>query len=446
MLLCGIINELERPMSSTDLLSYFFFQATDSRINNATAMLRGLLYMLVVQNPSLTSHIRYKYDHAGKALFEDANAWVALSEIFTSMLKDSNMNKAYLIIDALDECITSDLPILLDFIVQKSATSSRVKWIVSSRNWPNIEEKLEKAGHKVRLSLELNAQSVSAAVSVFIQHKVHQLAEQKQYNDKTQNALLNHLSSNAHDTFLWVALVCRNLENVPKWNVIKKLDAFPPGLDSLYERMMQQISNSDDAVRCKRILALAAIVYRPTTLRELVTLAEQLEDVADDLESVRGIISHCGSFLTLREDTVYFVHQSAKDFLSTEASQKTFSFRLKDAHWSVFSRSLEAMSTTLRRDMYSLQKLGYLTEQIQRPDPDPLAALRYSCIYWVNHLCEPGVSSMDSGVTSLRDGGAVHVFLQTRYIYFLEALSLCQSMSEGVVLMRKLVTLVQVTT
>ncbi|KAF2174945.1 NACHT-domain-containing protein, partial [Zopfia rhizophila CBS 207.26] len=68
MLLCGIVNELKKSMAKTDL-SYFFCQATDSRINNATAVLRGLLYLIVDQQPSLVSHIRKKHDNAGKALF-----------------------------------------------------------------------------------------------------------------------------------------------------------------------------------------------------------------------------------------------------------------------------------------------------------------------------------------------------------------------------------------
>jgi hypothetical protein len=42
MLLCGIINELER--STPSLLSFFFCQGTDSRINSATAVLRGLMF------------------------------------------------------------------------------------------------------------------------------------------------------------------------------------------------------------------------------------------------------------------------------------------------------------------------------------------------------------------------------------------------------------------
>lgn len=72
--------------------------------------------------------------------------------------------------------------------------------------------------------------------------------------------------------------------------------------------MMQQISSLDDASLCKQILALIVIAYELITLDELVTLVEQLENVANDPTLIREIISLCGSFLTLRNDTVYFVH------------------------------------------------------------------------------------------------------------------------------------------
>jgi hypothetical protein len=167
MLLCGIIDELHSSLPQVALLSYFFCQATDSRINSATAVLRGLLYMLISQRQSLAYHVRKKHDHAGKALFEDANAWVALTDIFVDALQDSSLGTTYLIIDALDECRT-DRPKLLAFIEKQSTRSNRVKWIVSSRNWPEIKALLEQAGRKVELSLELNAKSVAAAVEIFI--------------------------------------------------------------------------------------------------------------------------------------------------------------------------------------------------------------------------------------------------------------------------------------
>jgi DNA replication protein DnaC len=74
MLLCGIINELQKAANDTVTVSYFFCQATDSHINTATAVLRGLLYMLVDQQLSLISHVRKKHDLAGESLFNDANA------------------------------------------------------------------------------------------------------------------------------------------------------------------------------------------------------------------------------------------------------------------------------------------------------------------------------------------------------------------------------------
>jgi len=446
MLLCGIINNLEKSMTTTDLLSYFFCQATDSRINYAASVLRGLVYLLINRQPSLISHIRNKYDHAGKALFEDANAWVTLSKILTSILQDSRLNTTYLIIDALDKCIT-DLPKLLDLIVQLSSICSRVKWIISSRNLPEMEERIERVGHKVRLSLELNAKSISTAISIYIRYKVYKLAEIKKYDDKTRDTVFNYLSLYANGTFLWVALVCQNLEKIPLWKTLTKLNAFPPGLNSLYERMMQQICNlddADDASLCKRILALIAIVYRPMTLKELGSLTGMLKDINDDLESLLGIISLCGSFLTIRGDTVYFLHQSAKDFLFTEAFDDIFPSGTEEVHYLILSRSLQIMSKTLRRDMYSLRALRYPTERIEQPDPDPLVASRYFCIFWIAHLYDWNSDSSVDHKVDLQDRGVVHEFIRKKYLYWLEALSLCKGMSEGVVSMAKLEALIQV--
>jgi hypothetical protein len=105
------------------------------------------------------------------------------------MLQDPRLSTTYLIIDALDECVTVR-PKLLRFIAMQSSTSHRVKWVVSGRNYPEIETQLERAGHKLRLSLELNAQSVTAAVNVFVQRRVDQLVQEKQYKLEVRHAIL----------------------------------------------------------------------------------------------------------------------------------------------------------------------------------------------------------------------------------------------------------------
>ncbi|KAF2033235.1 HET-domain-containing protein [Setomelanomma holmii] len=439
MLLCGIVNELETLMPQSALLSYFFCQATDGRINSATAVLRGLLHMLVTQQPSLMLNIRKKHNPMGQAVFEDANAWVVLAKIFEDTLQDTNLRPTYLIIDALDECVVAR-PKLLQFIAKQSSASSRVKWIVSSRNWPEIGAQLERAGYKVNLSLELNAQSVAAAVDVFIQRKVDCLAHEKQYKTEVRHAVLQHLRSNANDTFLWVALVCQDLESTPKWNVVKRLALFPPGLDSLYKRMIDQISESDSVEMCQQVLASTAILYRPVSVSELAALVEQLEDL-NDLESVREIVGFCGSFLTLREDTVYFVHQSAKDFLFAKAYGKAFPDGSEAVHQAIFLRSMAILSKTLHRDMYNLEALGYPIENVKLPKTDPLLVSRYPCVYWIDHLYES--KALTSSVGGLQAADVVNDFLRKKYLYWLEGLSLCKSVGKGLVLMENLWSLVQ---
>lgn len=441
MLLCGIINELQDSPQTT-LLSYFFCQATDKRINSATAVLRGLLYMLVHQQPSLVSHVRKKYDYAGKSLFDDANAWVALTEIFADVLRDASLSTTYLIIDALDECVT-DQSKLLRFVAKQSSASSRVKWIVSSRNWPAIEEQIEQAEHKKRLSLELNANSVATAVNAFIQQKVCQLAQEKRYTLEIQNAVLQHLTSNANDTFLWVALVCQDLQTTPKWNVLKKLAMFPPGLDSLYTRMLDQIIKSDSAEICLQVLGATAVLYRPVTIVELVAITKQLTDFVDDLKSVQEIIGLCGSFLTLRNNTIYFVHQSSKEFLLARASNKVFPDRIENIHWAIFSTSLAYLSRTLHRDMCSLKAPGYAIKNIEALQVDPLALSRYPCVYWIDHLHDSKPQSLTNSNTNSQMI-ALYKFLREKFLYWLEGLSLCKSIETGVVSMTELWLLLQV--
>ncbi|KAL6824273.1 WD40-repeat-containing domain protein [Trichoderma sp. SZMC 28015] len=456
MLLCGIINELSSQSSQSGHgVCYFFCQATDQQLNNASAALRGLIFKLAKQQPSLISHIRKKYDEAGKKLFEGLNTWIALSDIFTSILQDPTLKSTYLIIDAIDECV-SDLEKLLDLIVHATGINAGVKWIVSSRNWPKIEERLRLSEQKVKLSLELNVESISSAVNLYIEKKVHQLSDLKGYDEKTYSEIKDYLFNNANDTFLWVALVCQNLAKYPRWKVLKMLNTFPSGLDSLYERMIEQMttindsidsiasSDSSDISLCKQILAVMMSVYRPITLQELGCLIEIPEDLklSTDIEFLREVVALCGSFLTIREDIVYFIHQSAKDHLSKN-DHVLFPLGLKDTHHNIFSRSIRAMNKILRKNIYDLKDPAYLTgNDISTPHagPDHLSPIRYSCVHWVDHLRDKNALGRDD----LGDDGIVLSFLRKHLLHWFEALSLIQHVSAGVVSIAMLETILTI--
>ena len=445
MLLCGIIDELEKPGLHSNKVSFFFCQKSDDRINSATRVLRGLIFLLIEQQPSLISLVRQRYDQAGRSLFEDVNAWTAVSGIFADIAQNLSAKNIILVIDALDECV-EDNSLLLDLIIKESSKPSQVKWIVSSRNWPAIEQKMNHAQRETTLSLELNAQSISKAVGKYIEIKVQGLAEGKGYDTKTQNLVREHLIANADSTFLWVWLACDFLAKNYKSQVRACLKKFPPGLEDFYESMIQHVSSSrDEGVDfLKQILALVTITFRPIALAEMPSLIEITEDVLSDVESLQEMVGRCGSFLTLRDGVIYFVHQSAKDFLLRKLDYLGISPDASEMHYSIFKKSLQVMLTILRRDMYGLTAPGASVSDVQIPESDPLVCIKYSCVYWIEHLgqwhsCQSTANTRENEYVDLID-----YFLRDRFLYWLEALSLLGTMSEGVRSLLRLEDLLQV--
>ncbi|KAJ5207676.1 WD40 repeat-like protein [Penicillium cf. viridicatum] len=113
---------------------------------------------------------------------------------------------------------------------------------------------------EIKLQLELNEEILSKAVHSFIEYKVEKLAN-RSFNDKRKPEIWkyvkDHLLTNTNGTFLWVALVCEDLAKVGSRHVLEKIREIPPGLENIYERMMSQVSNSDDSETCKSILGVA---------------------------------------------------------------------------------------------------------------------------------------------------------------------------------------------
>jgi hypothetical protein len=90
--------------------------------------------------------------------------------------------------------------------------------------------------------------------------------------------------------------------------------------------------------------------------------------------------------------------------------------------------------------VYSLRAPGLSINQVEPPDPDPLAAARYSCLYWGDHLIDSDVRAIDD----LKNSGSVCTFLNTSSLYWLEALSLMKSLPDGIVMIIKLENWLQV--
>jgi hypothetical protein len=149
-----------------------------------------------------------------------------------------------------------------------------------------------------------------------------------------------------------------------------------------------------------------------------------------------------GSFLTITKGTVNLIHQSAKDYLEKNYKSRLQPVGPAQGHTEIGSRSFDTMTSMLRRNIYDLDP-GFKPENIAPPNPDPLAPIRYSCIFWADHLYSLN-SDNSRFLGELTDDGKVFGFLKEYFLHWLESLSLIGKLSSGLFSIRKILHAAQV--
>ena len=105
----------------------------------------------------------------------------------------------------------------------------------------------------------------------------------------------------------------------------------------------------------------------------------------------------------------------------------------KKTHSNLVKSCLKVMSCTLKRDICGLQMPGALASEVESNTLSRCLPkhVRYACRYWVDHL-------QRGEIDLCYDNGQVHKFLQQHFLHWIEALSLMGKMSEGVLLITAL--------
>ena len=126
---------------------------------------------------------------------------------------------------------------------------------------------------------------------------------------------------------------------------------------------------------------------------------------------------------------MYFVHQSANDFL-TRSSESSYLFPLGQAleHKKLAHCLLGLLGYNLRRDICKINQPGILhkeveTSHIQEHIP---TYIQYTCCYWVDHLlCKSSsltISSNPKKLAPKEDNYILPSFFQELFLYWIEAL------------------------
>jgi hypothetical protein len=402
MLSIYLAEELERRVKDLQdtLFIQYFCDNRDEKRNTAIAILRGLIWQLLRLRPRLFIHILPTFQD--RPIIQDRKeaklilSFEALWRIFESMVRDPVLGTAYCIIDGLDECDEASLEALLKkfkglFLMKSNEYSAcYLNLITVSRDLPDFIPEVLSSFPRLRLDPDADRE-VYSDIRLFIDDKVNKISSSKNYPEPLCAHVKEIFLDRAKGTFLWVGIVANELRKYTSSEVENALRLFPPGLEGLYARMLLQISEHRRETAAK-ILRWVIMAVRPLSLLELSTAVGTTAISFVGLSSVEVIrqqVMFCGYFLTIKEDEVGLIHQSAKDYLlrkTPDSNPELEFFRIEEKRANLeIARQCLAY---LQNGALAGGKVNLVDRYDEFKDSLHLKAfplLSYAALYWPEH-------------------------------------------------------------
>jgi len=358
-----------------------------------------------------------------------------------------------IVIDALDECKDEEpASAILSVLGQFVSKIKRVKIFVTGRPEPRIREgfrlPLLARVTDVFVLHDVESSQVNSDIRLFFKHRFLELAGHPRGLDcwPTEEQL-DLLCERAAGLFVYAVATVRFIghkNNNPKRQLDRLLDSPESSgfegktkftanatLDSLYTSILQEAFGdgySEDDLKVRSVLGAVVLAANPLSPSAIAML------LGLDVEEVSPILSSAHSLLTLHEDVDHPVrpfHKSFPDFIVDPARCTNSRFRvsLPNQHTELLIGCLELMDRSLEQNMCKLPD-GALNSEVEdlkeRTKKYIHRALEYACRSWHKHLVNT-TPAHRSEITS-----ALHRFLEGRFIFWLEVLSVLGAAREAV--------------
>ncbi|KAH7115564.1 hypothetical protein EDB81DRAFT_287006 [Dactylonectria macrodidyma] len=320
------------PRSTT--ICYFFFKDQDQ--NTIQQALCALLHQLFSQKPSLIEHAMTQFRKDGQALI---NSIESLWKVLQNAIKDPQAGPVIMVLDALDECAESEFADLMRNVESQFRSDhlgySKLKYLLTCRPYDQIVSKfrgLLDAFPNIRIPGEEESETISQEVNHVITRRINQLSLKKRLSPQIKSHLEKRLQETTHRTYLWVYLVFDYLEKEyfkkTQKGVESTIGTLPRSINEAYEQILNK---SKEHAMARKALSIILAASRPLTVSEMNVAVNidatsqsihdlDLEDEEDFKSSLR---SWCGLFVSIHHGKIYFLHQTAREFLLADLTSPT---------------------------------------------------------------------------------------------------------------------------
>jgi hypothetical protein len=379
-----------------------------------------------------------------------------------SKLKSSSPQPPVLVfvIDALDECEDQDAKLILQCLAEaKDLNTVRLQIFVTSRPNPDIFSGVSGDAYQdVSLHRDIDEEISRRDILTFLDDRLE--AIRKDRTSQEDPPLLpdwpgkegrDALIQKADKLFIYAETACRFLRKSPSGYLEDCLSIvlndsnegsggshlhqlYTSILDSWLDRIPGEIKEKMKQ-EFKKIVGSIVILFDPLSVTALAKLLGMSEI------KVENLLKPLFAVLFAQKDEqarIELLHPSFRDFLLDREKCRNDQFWIDkvEAHKSLAECCLERLkSNTLKRDICKLQRPGTVRSEVEESRVESCLPIdvQYACRYWVEHL-----HSSEQVHAGLCDDGLIHSILRKHFLHWLEALSLIGRISEGVLVIELL--------
>ncbi|KAF7534265.1 hypothetical protein G7054_g6367 [Neopestalotiopsis clavispora] len=366
-----LIDQLREEGAS---VQHFFFRSGDETKRSVGSLLRFLAFQIAKAHPT---YRRALADISSAASNMKDTDWRSIwKRLFTNILFKLKLQAPlYWIFDGLDE---SAMPHqILELMAETNASVTPIRVLLTSRWSASLFTSFGRINSKIQsswFSLDKN----STDMRIFVEEELRYLSWDESVKDEVTRTIL----AQSNDNFLWVHLILEEIKDCHTEDDVRyALNELPPGMESLYQRMEESISNirrPSDRSLSRQLLTWAVYARRPLLLDEVSDILEP--EFGHILDLTTTVTRLCGHFLVIEgEDRIGLLHQTAREYLMSSTTLP-FKFTATECHDELFRSSLGAL---MERNVKS---------KIQSGELHPL---QYRGTTWMHHLRNGSSSESD---------------------------------------------------
>ena len=320
---------------------FFFWDDKYALQKNSVALLRGILFQIFHHRQNLSTHALTSWrDTAGKAFEEPSVLW----RICIACFDDPLLGELVCILDAVDECQTSERSQLMMWIAQyfknRPPNTNRVKFILTSRPEITMSDILDDSTCRIKLEIRTDRDWLSVDIENFIDHEIKTLPALRNLTEASRRRLRDRLVQNADRTFLWASLVLQKIPfevQLSEDGFATMLSRIPDRLEQLYRDILMLIP-PENRDKSRKMLSILTMAQNPLSQEELqecwaieqhhVSVSHMISNQVPDIRRTVALL--CGQFVRWEKpkqklrgesnksnnsEECRLVHQSAKEFL-----------------------------------------------------------------------------------------------------------------------------------